>query len=148
VRIPKSEGCTLVDKAAPVALLYGKLQNMLPPKCSKKIRPPFAIAPLLTKDANAARPGGSLDRGLHGLHSYVDHRSITASTTVNGMNDEGAICDIKITHSDLTLDSQRAGPIGRRLYPQGPAGYLPNPVEPPIKKADQAGISVVMICKP
>jgi hypothetical protein len=84
---------------------------------------------LLTKDANAARPGESLP-DVRGLHSYVDHRSITATTTVNGMNDEGAIYDVKITYSALTLDSRKAGLDGRGLYRPGAAGDVLNPVEP------------------
>jgi hypothetical protein len=90
-----------------VALLYDKpLKNMLPPKFWKRITPPFAAVPLPTKDVNATQPDASLD--IRVAHNNADHRSITATGFVNGMNDKGAICNVKIMSFDPALDLQKS----------------------------------------
>jgi ribose transport system substrate-binding protein len=111
----------------------------------KKIAVAFVIALLLTTGVRAAPPASSLDICV--VHNSADHPSITA--IVNGMNDEGAIYNAKITYFDPALDPQKQVAMIEDCIARKPQVIVVNAVDPAavvpaIKKAYQAGIPVIM----
>jgi ABC-type sugar transport system substrate-binding protein len=81
------------------------------------------------------------------VHNNADHPSITA--IVNGMNDEGAIYHANITYFDPAFDPQKQASMVEDCIARKPSVIVVNAVDPAavvqvLKKANQAGIPVVM----
>jgi ribose transport system substrate-binding protein len=81
------------------------------------------------------------------VHNNADHPSITA--IVNGMNDEGAIYNAKITAFDPAFDPQKQAAMIEDCIARKPDVLVVNAVDPAavvpgIKKASEAGIPVIM----
>ena len=106
-----------------------------------KIPYAFAILVSLATSAHTA----SLEICV--VHNNADHPSITA--IVNGMNDEAAIYNAKVTYFDPALDPQKQVSMIEDCIARKPQVIVVNAVDPAavvpaIKKAGEAGIPVIM----
>jgi ribose transport system substrate-binding protein len=113
-----------------------------------RITRPLALAAMLgLAGAGGALAASPAPFNICVVHNSADHPSITA--IVNGMNDEGAIYNAKITAFDPAFDPQKQAAMIEDCIARKPDVLVVNAVDPAavvpgIKKASEAGIPVIM----